>query len=582
MERGEEDTGCVSAATPFGEPRWRSLRARAARFVLTRRTESAKRKGLVMKRMGWWSLGYGIGKLGVRGVACACGLAALFGCSRKPTTDSASEASAAPPPASAAPAQASARSSKTAPSASASGAAESAVPSPPPESFQGGNKVKISNAVGLGCQAVTSSGWLELLCRKKNGTGGHPVRAIRDLAAFEAAAQVPAVPAPSSESTAPAGSVTAPAEDAVPTGSVTAPAENNVTEEPAPDPRLANVVEADEQGSLRVIAPWGQPTSIRIEWTDTKYDLVVKADAAQLVLPVSLALRQQCAALEHASEAVVKEAALTPTDTVHLPRFGRCQMAGLGAWAVTLDALSATGSDSTRNLSAQIGVVHLDPDGHQQHAALGTLDFAPGGLELPPRMVYDYDDDGEDELIFRYEVKRAAAGRTPAVVPGVFRFQKGEVVAYPSLHQLGPGSVSVEQLEFDMRPDVADYGPYVAWLDEHCGAKSCPGRITGPRFFARSLPDGSFSRTDPSALAALKRTCAQPPASVVIAQGKTVNVTRTASLVGCAKVWGVAEDTIVKELDEKRALLCGSDADCPLLATLRGWAARAAPAQLGE
>src|SRR6188768_2686761 len=33
-------------------------------------------------------------------------------------------------------------------------------------------------AVGLGCEATSLDGWLQLLCRKKNGTGGHPVRAV--------------------------------------------------------------------------------------------------------------------------------------------------------------------------------------------------------------------------------------------------------------------------------------------------------------------------------------------------------------------------------------------------------------------
>jgi hypothetical protein len=32
----------------------------------------------------------------------------------------------------------------------------------------------------LGCQATTSEGWLELVCRKRNGTGGRPVRAVRE------------------------------------------------------------------------------------------------------------------------------------------------------------------------------------------------------------------------------------------------------------------------------------------------------------------------------------------------------------------------------------------------------------------
>src|SRR5262245_23752819 len=39
----------------------------------------------------------------------------------------------------------------------------------PPESFSSGEKVEVTNAVGLGCEARSSQGWLQLLCRKKNG-----------------------------------------------------------------------------------------------------------------------------------------------------------------------------------------------------------------------------------------------------------------------------------------------------------------------------------------------------------------------------------------------------------------------------
>ncbi|HET9934142.1 MAG TPA: hypothetical protein VFQ35_25745, partial [Polyangiaceae bacterium] len=38
-------------------------------------------------------------------------------------------------------------------------------------------KETIENAVGQGCEARSAEGWLEFLCRKKNGTGGRPVRA---------------------------------------------------------------------------------------------------------------------------------------------------------------------------------------------------------------------------------------------------------------------------------------------------------------------------------------------------------------------------------------------------------------------
>jgi hypothetical protein len=53
-----------------------------------------------------------------------------------------------------------------------------AVASSAPTSFKGGVKESIGDAVGLGCEPTSLDGWLQLLCRKKNGTGGHPVRAV--------------------------------------------------------------------------------------------------------------------------------------------------------------------------------------------------------------------------------------------------------------------------------------------------------------------------------------------------------------------------------------------------------------------
>lgn len=443
----------------------------------------------------------------------------------------------------------------------------------------------VDNAVGLGCEAKSKEGWLELLCRKKNGTGGHPTRAIRDLEAFKAAELAGA--APGSD----AGAAAAGSPDASAATAEAVDAGAGATDAGTADPRLANVVMPDEQGELRVIVPWppAQETKIRIEWSDTKYDFVLADETANLVLPVTLGIRRKCEGLRKASEAVVAagkklegEAALTSADTAKLPRFGVCQMAGLGAWAVTLGELTASGAGAARSLAAKLDVVHLDAEGVEIRAPFGTLEFAPGSLQMPPLMVYDYDNDGEHEVIVRHEITKVPAGKTPAPLPAVYSFIGGAVAAYAKLGPMGPGGVSVDQLEFDMRPDLADYGPYVAWLGDDCGARTCPGRMVGPRFFAHSTPDGGFSRTDASATGALKRACSQAPTSIVVSDGKSANVARTATSLGCAKAWGVDAETITKELTEKRSVLCGSETDCPLFVALRSWAAQDPPARVSK
>ncbi len=535
------------------------------------------------EKRGWGrtrTLRPGGGRLGALGVTLVTAM--TLGCQRAPTGELSAAASASAPASSVTGAASAAPSaSATAPAPGGADLANAAEDAAPPASFAGGSEVNVTNAVGLGCAATASGGWLELLCRKKNGTGGHPVRAVRDLAALAAA---------EAAGTAPAAS-TAPAVSAVPVASAAETATDTATDADALDPRLANVIEADAQGELRVVAPWraGQHAKIRVEWSDTQYDLTVDGESASLVLPVALGLRKKCEALRVASQRVAEAAqklpdgaALTSADALKLPRFGLCQMAGLGAWVVGLDALRASGSGAARSLEAQLSAIHLDPDGSEQSTLLGTLEFAPGGLRVPPLMVYDYDDDGQHELIFRHEIQKVAAGKTPAALPAVWSFVGGAVAAYGKLGPLGPGGASTEHLDHDMRPDLADFGPFVAWLGADCGARTCPARIVGPRFFAHSTPDGSFSRTDAAAVAALERACATAPASVVVAEGPSVNAARTATLIGCARAWGVGTEVITQELDAKRSALCGTEGDCPLLVTLRAWASAEPPARVSR
>ena len=473
------------------------------------------------------------------------------------------------------------------------------VPSPmAPASFSGGEKVAISNAVGLGCEARAKADWIEILCRKKNGTGGHPKRAIRDLEAFEAeqAAGAPATNSDAPNSNAPNSDALAPGSNA-PNSDALAPGSNAPEERPPANSEqtasapieLPNVVEVDEQGELRLALPWreGQSAKIRIEWTDTVYDLIIEGLSARLVLPVRMALRRECERLRKASAAVVDQArkgdgaeALTAIEASKLPRFGICQGAGLGAWALELETLHGSGTGQARALTANLNVVHVDPDGGLVSAPFAPLTFAPLGLEAKPLMVYDYDDDGQHELIVRYDLVKMVGGAQPSKIPAVYTLQDGKIVPYARLATMGPGSTSVEQLDFDMRPDIADYGPYIAWLPDQCGANKCPGRVVGPRFFSYSQSDGSFSRAHKNALAALKRACPRAPEHIVVAQGKSVDASRTALALGCSKAWGVAAELILAQLDEGKSSICGEAEDCALIAALRSWASIEPPAKL--
>lgn len=205
-------------------------------------------------------------------------------------------------------------------------------------------------------------------------------------------------------------------------------------------------------------------------------------------------------------------------------------------------------------------------------ANLGKLRVAPAGLELKPLQVYDFDDDGNDELIVSYEITALPGGAEPPKLPVVWSFSDAGVAPYAKSPDVGLGAAGVEHLDFDMRPDIGGFGPFVAWLEPDCGVKDCPRRLTGPKLYHHSLPDGGFASADAATLAARKRACGKKPETVVVEVGGKLNAAQTAKNLVCARVLGAPSEPIVAELFEKKKLLCGEADTCPLRATLEGWA----------
>ncbi len=419
-----------------------------------------------------------------------------------------------------------------APAPSVAPAADSATP---PSSFAGAQKENLENAVGLGCEARSASGFLELLCRKKNGTGGHPVQA--ELGAGEDAAD--------------------------------------------------NTVLADEHGELRVVVPYreGAQQDVPIVFSDTKYTLRVSGASAKLEWAAAgLPLRRACQKIADESHAVLKDAQgasngelrVLAADLAKFPRFGVCQQAGLGSWALALKALRGSGEGASRTLHADIDVVRVSDEGALTSATFGSFHFAPGGFEIGNLQAYDYDDDGRDELIVPYELTAVPPGQTPARAPSIWTWSESGVSAFTKAPESHAGGASIEQLEFDMRPDIGDYGPYVAWLSSGCGARTCPSRLTGPKFYARSLPDGSFTLDDPAAKSALKRACPKKPEAVVV----PLNLTQTAKNLVCARVLGVSAETVLAEIADKRVAVCSDQEACAARDVLEQWAKLAPPITL--
>jgi hypothetical protein len=262
-----------------------------------------------------------------------------------------------------------------------------------------------------------------------------------------------------------------------------------------------------------------------------------------------------------------------------LPRFGVCREAGLGSWALALNAVSGKGEGAARQHHFELSVVRVDVDGNRKSVSFGSIDAAPGGFELAALQVYDYDDDGRDELIVPYELK-SLAGAAPSYPTPIWSYNDAGVSAYAKSPAVS-GGIGVEQLEFDMRPDFSGYGPFVAFLGADCGLKACPPRLTGPKLFWHSTPEGAFTDRDDATKSALKRaSCQSKPANVVVESAGALNAAQTAKNLVCAKAYGATEETLVTELGAKHAALCGEAATCPLEDTLKAWAKLELPSEL--
>lgn len=444
----------------------------------------------------------------------------LLACSKKETPASAMGSAVAPAPS----APATSTSAAPLPTAAASAPSDTANAAPAetvPDSFSGGVKVPHNVATGLGCEATEKQGWLQLLCRKKNGVGGHPKRALLG--------------------------------------------EEGSGQEFVPD----------EQGELRIHIPYrsGADAKGLVEWTDTKYNLSVQGTELKLEWAVGLEVRRTCANLEKDSKAILAKAQkaesperLTALEASKLPAFGRCQPAGLGSWALGLRTITATGKDEDRALAFEFDVVRVDAEGKTTRADFGTLRAPPGGLEMKPLQIYDYDDDGSVEVIVPYDLKAIVAGDSPKALTVVWTDKAGRIEPYAQLKAL-VGSAQTTQLEFDMRPDLGGYQPFIAYLGKDCGAVSCPTRLVGPVRYARAMPDGSFSLKDPQSLAAINRGC--PKGLSVTTEN---NPTRLALAVACARLRGEPATKLEQELTAKGAALCKGEATCGLLDALLGFA----------
>ena len=249
-----------------------------------------------------------------------------------------------------------------------------------------------------------------------------------------------------------------------------------------------------------------------------------------------------------------------------------CQPGPTGAWMAFLDHVQRADCPGCLELDYNAWIV-------QGEAASGEnrgehhVTVLPAATKLQVT-ASDFDDDGFEELFLGFDVAR---GPQPEAQPCLWT-QHGEY-GVPGVAPSNPPWTCKRARDEDKdgRLDLVSYGPFVAALASDCGAKQCPGRITGPELVGHNL-GGSFSFNDAVAQSARRAAC---PNDTLLLSARASDVLDTSKRVACAKLQGVASDTIVNALEAHRSELCTREA-CPVFQTLLSWATAQLPATLSR
>jgi hypothetical protein len=148
--------------------------------------------------------------------------------------------------------------------------------------------------------------------------------------------------------------------------------------------------------------------------------------------------------------------------------------------------------------------VHIDRAGARVEARPGqpAVYALEGGVSystLGKPLFYDYDGDGEPEILLATAHKEHEGGYEAAAV--VATFKDGAVRA---LAGLPARYEAFEDIDADGRPDVL-YFPYATDVGGPCSG--FPGHQPGPAFVAHALPGGRFSLDDTIARAHVAAQC---------------------------------------------------------------------------
>jgi hypothetical protein len=253
-----------------------------------------------------------------------------------------------------------------------------------------------------------------------------------------------------------------------------------------------------------------------------------------------------------------------------------------GAWGIGIKDLK----EELHGVTAQLVAIHADGKGQKTSTVLaGTVRTKDRAFQshdadhvaFDTQAVFDFDGDGEDELIVIGHDQTKDGPRDPMAY--IVQFKNGTTQPYPPAKDLP--AFRMEDVDRDGRPDFVSYGPYRARIPARCNGE--PAQVVGPAMLVHSLPDGTFSMTDDKSMSFVKQHCEKPGFTVARDDEKHVDDDQTFVNIACARLWGMSEAQAVGAVGSSCVALRGeagckdsSTKTCVYPAEMTAWA-RAKP-----
>ncbi len=231
-----------------------------------------------------------------------------------------------------------------------------------------------------------------------------------------------------------------------------------------------------------------------------------------------------------------------------------------GAWGLGLRDLK----EELHGVTAQLVAIHVDAKGAKSSVVLqGTARLKDRAFQshemdrvaIDTQSAYDFDGDGEDELIAIAHDQTKDGPRDPLAY--IVELKNGNAQMYAPAKDLP--IFRVEDVDRDGRPDFVSYGPYRARVPARCNG--APSQVVGPALLVHSLPNGMFSMTDDKALAFAKEHCEKPGFTVARDDEKHVDDDQTFVNIACARLWGMSEAQAVQAVAQNCNAIRG-EASC--------------------